>query len=183
MNRFYVKSLSLLLLLIIGCGQKMIVVRTVPAENKKMVASGPSEDNTIASNNHLTQARMFYAHDKFKQAIQHCEKAIEFNNRNWEAYYYMGLSMQRSKAYARSIEYLKTGLTFSPDNNLIRAEVHYAIGFSWESIGKMEEAGTQYHIALTYNPDNGSARNGMNRVTVNKTMKDWKNNKNIKHKG
>jgi tetratricopeptide (TPR) repeat protein len=183
MFRLSISILMLSILLIGGCAKKIVVIRTTPAETKKTVVVAPPHENNVASNNHLVQARNFYARGKFKQAIQHCEKAIEFNNRNWEAYYYMGLSMQRTKAYTRALDYLKTGLTYSPDNNMIRAEVHYAIGFSWENMGKFEEAGKQYNIALSYNPDNSSARIGINRIMVDKTMRNWKKDKDLKHEG
>jgi tetratricopeptide (TPR) repeat protein len=164
--------------IIAGCGKEAVVINQPDEENP-----GVFKDNTTASNHHLQQAKMFYARDKYKQALQHCEKAIEFDKHNWEAYFYMGMSMQKRKEYARSIEILNDGLKYSPDNKLVKAELHCAIGYSWENLGRYDEARRQYNLALDYNPNSEQARKGKNRIKVEKTMEDWSKDKEIKHEG
>jgi tetratricopeptide (TPR) repeat protein len=166
-----------------GCSKKVIVVQ--PSGEKSSSSEGEMtfNDNTTASTHHLQQAKMFYARDKFKQALQHCEKAIHFDSRNWEAYYYLGLSMQKRKEYARSIEPLNSGLKLSPDNKLIKAELHCAMGISWENLGQYEEAHKQYDSALENNPNSDVARKGKNRLKVEKTLKNWGKDKEIEYEG
>jgi len=173
----------LFLFIIVGCGKETTVVQPGPEQNNYPQIAGAAADNQIASNQHLQQAKMFYARDKYKQAMQHCDKAIEFDNRNWEAYYYLGLVMQKHKDYAQSIETLSDGLKFAPDNKMVKAEIHCALGYSWESLGRYEEAGTQYNLALSLNPLNEPARKGKNRIEVEKTLKGWGRNKDIDYEG
>ncbi|SYZ74315.1 hypothetical protein TRIP_C60585 [Candidatus Zixiibacteriota bacterium] len=165
--------LALLFYTIGGCGGGVVVVnKETPAENRKTDIRR-SESNITAATEHLKQAKMFYARDKYKQALQHCEKAIEFDNRNWEAYYYLGLCMQKRHEYASAANALKQGLQYTPDNRLVRSEIHAAIGYCWENLGRFEDARKEYSVSLTFNPGNQNAQDGQNRVKVEKTLKNW----------
>ena len=171
------------ILFIIGCGKEVTIIKTSPAERPQIETSKPTHENINASNHHLQQAKLFYEKDRFKQARQHCEKAISFDSRNWEAYYYLGLTMQRQKDYVIAIEKLNEGLKVAPDNGIVRAEIHYAIGYSWERIGRLVEAGMHYDRALGYNPEYDSAREGKDRVKAGKRSKKWGKDKEIDGKG
>ncbi len=183
MKKPLILSSILFIFVIVGCGKEIVIINPGSENSGQVSASRPEVDNATASSQHLQQAKMFYARDKFKQAMQHCEKAIEFDNRNWEAYYYMGLIMQNRKEYAQSIETFSDGLKFAPDSKLVKAELHCALGYSWENLGKFEEARTQYNLALSLNPQNESARKGKNRIEVEKTLKNWGKDKKINYEG
>ncbi len=183
MRHFLCIMLCLLLPGLIGCSKKVIVVKTDPAETHKSVDSHASNDNIIASNNHLAQAKKFYVEEKYKQTLKHCEKAIQFNRRNWEAHYYLGLAMQKRKEYARSIEVLGTGLEYCPDNKFVKSEIHYAIGYNWENLGHFSNADKEYTMALEFNPKNSSARDAQNRIKMEKTIKNWGKKKKIEYDG
>jgi tetratricopeptide (TPR) repeat protein len=178
-------SIFLFFLLIVsfGCSKKVVIVRTAETTDKVTPVAKPLDQNLTASMEHLQQAKMFYARDKYKQAMQHCEKAIEFDNRNWEAYYYLGMTMQKRREYAHAIDIFRSGLRYSPDNRMVKAELHVAIGQSLENLGRLEEAVHEYNTALTFNPENDSARAGKNRVEVEKTMKNWGKDKEIDFEG
>lgn len=173
----------LIALVLAGCSKKVVLIKTNPAETNKSAGSHASKDNIIASNNHLAQAKKFYVDEKYKQTMKHCEKAIQFNHRNWEAHYYLGLTMQKRKEYAVSIEILGTGLKYCPDNKFVKSEIHYAIGYNWENLGHFSNAKKQYAMALEFNPKNNSARDAQNRIKVKKTVKDWGKKKKTKYDG
>ncbi len=176
-------SIALLILFTAGCGSNVVLVNTQPAPESKKVAPRPDESNVTASTEHLKQAKMFYARDKYKQALQHCEKAIEFDHSNWEAHLYLGLIMQQRHDYSGAIEALNNSLKFSPDNRLVKSDMHAAIGYCWENLGNFEKANREYDKSLSFNPGNQNAREGQNRIKVEKTLKNWGKDKNIRHEG
>ncbi|UCD94454.1 MAG: tetratricopeptide repeat protein [Candidatus Zixiibacteriota bacterium] len=175
--------LAILLLFALGCSRKVVVIKTSPPEKEQPTVAHKAKVNNEASNNHLRQAKKFYFKGKYKQTQQHCEKAIEFNHRNWEAHYYLGLAMQKRRHYARAVEMLAVGLKFSPDNNFVKSEIHFAIGYSWEKMGDHSNAGKAYKMALSYNPGNQEARDARNRLKVEKTMKNWGKDKDKRPEG
>ena len=118
-------------------------------------------------------SKKFYYNGKYKQARKHCEKAIKFNHSNWEAHYYLGLTMQKKREYAIAVEALGVSLKYSPENRFVRSELHLAIGYSWEKLGNAKKAGTEYSLAIQYNPENQEAIEARNRMKVDKTMKNW----------
>lgn len=138
---------------------------TVPTEHRPV--------NIESSNNHLSQAKVMYVKGKYKQTIDHAEKAIAFNEKNWEAYYYLGLAMQKRRDYQISLDALDKGLRFSPDNRFVRSEIHSALGYSWEQLGVLDKAKIEYTTALEFNSENIDAREGSNRIKIEKTMKGW----------
>ncbi|MBN2227282.1 MAG: tetratricopeptide repeat protein [candidate division Zixibacteria bacterium] len=183
MRQITLALLCIILLVITGCSKKETSL-TVPAEQWDQANHpGNQQVNETASNQHLQQAKVAYSKDKYKQAIQHCEKAIMFNRQNWEAYYYIGLSMQKRREYADAIDMLQNGLNHSPQNNFVKSELHYAIGYSWEKLGKLDNAKTAYTTALAFNPENHSAQQAKNRIKIEKTLKNWGKQKNIDYEG
>lgn len=176
-------SLFLMLAIFAGCSKRIVVIKANPTVGSNNGPMHTSKDNIQASDNHLAQAKKFYARAKYKQSIKQCEKALQFNRRNWEAIYYLGLSMQKRKEYSISIEMLGAGLKYCPDNRFIKSEIHFAIGISWEKLEHYSNANKEYNIALEHNPGNSYARDAKNRLVVNKTMKNWRKNKNIPYDG
>jgi len=173
MRKFLLLSLSLVLLIMAGCTRKVVIVKTQPSEAKKAIIVHPTKTEIASSENHLRQAKKFYYNGKYKQARKHCEKAIKFNHSNWEAHYYLGLTMQKKREYAVAVEALGVSLKYSPENRLVRSELHLAIGYSWEKLGNAKKAGTEYSLAIQYNPENQEAIEARNRMKVDKTMKNW----------
>jgi tetratricopeptide (TPR) repeat protein len=182
-RKLFLILIPVMLLSALGCSRGVVVVQTGTEVTPATIKMRNPETNFNASIEHLRQAKIFYARDKYKQALQHCEKAVSFDSRNWEAYYYMGLCMQKRKDFARALETFRTGLRYVPDNRLVKAEMHFALGYCFENMGRLEEARSEYETSLTYNPNNDSARKGSNRVKVEKTLKKWGKEKDIRHEG
>jgi tetratricopeptide (TPR) repeat protein len=166
-----------------GCGGGTVVVKEATTGEIRKTDARPSEGNITAATEHLKEAKMFYARDKYKQALQHCEKAIEFDNRNWEAYYYLGLCMQKRHEFTQAVDALKKGLILSPDNRLVKSEMHAAIGYCWENLRMFDDARREYNTSLSFNPGNQAARDGQNRIKVEKTLKNWGKDKDIDTEG
>jgi len=183
MKKLFVPFLILLLLTSFGCSKKVTVVKVSPDRDSQAQYSSPSQDNIDGSENHLRQAKRFYIDGKYNQARKQCEKAIALNHRNWEAHYYLGLAMQKKNEYTISIEALGVGLKYAPDNRYVKSEIHFAIGYSWERMGKPTKAMEEYDQALAFNPGNDTARKAKSRVKVNKTMKNWDKSREIDYDG
>ncbi len=183
MKKLSVSILILLLFFTLGCNKKVTVVKVASAEDNLNQYDSPSQDNINGSENHLQQAKRFYAEGKYSQARKHCEKAIELDHRNWGAHYYLGLTLQKRKEYTVSIEALGVSLKYAPNNKFVKSEIHYAIGYSWENLGNQKKAMEEYDQALAFNPGNDSARQAQNRIKVNKTMKNWDKGREIKYDG
>jgi len=182
-RKLFLILIPVVLLIALGCSKEVVVVQTGAETTPSTVVMRNPETNFNASIEHLRQAKIFYARDKYKQALQHCEKAVSFDSRNWEAYYYMGLCMQKRKDFARAVETIRTGLKYVPENKLVKAEMHFALGYCFENMGRLDEARSEYETSLTYNPNNDSARKGSNRVKVEKTLKNWGKDKEIEYEG
>ncbi len=158
----------------VGCSHKVVVVKSELPVYKQDKNVTFSNENFKSSEMHLAKAKQYYLKGQYKQAQHHCELAVKFNHNNWEAHYYMGLSMLKKREYAHSIEALKIGLRLGPDNKFVKSEMHYYLALSFEEMGRPEEALDEYKQALVFNSGNQLAQNGLNRIKVKKTMKDWK---------
>jgi tetratricopeptide (TPR) repeat protein len=183
MRIFICLLLGFILILSAGCSRKVIVIKAGEPETREQKVFKPANDNVKASEKHLVQAKKFYHNAKYKQAQKHCEKSITFNRRNWEAHYYLGLTMQQRKRYTISIESFGAGLKYCPENNFVKSEIHFAIGKSWEKLGHLDHARKEFAVALELNPSNLEAKKAKNRVKIEKTMKGWKKRKNTRQDG
>jgi tetratricopeptide (TPR) repeat protein len=183
MKTYLILLVSMALLFSLGCSKKIVVVKASPPDQNQSQTISAEKSNTKASDNHLRQAKQFYAQKRYKQARKHCEKAIDFNHRNWEAHYYLGLSLQRRKNYTISIEAFSVCLKYSPKNNFLKSEIHYAIGYNWEQMGHFNKAEREYAVALDFNPDNRTALDAKNRISIEKALKGWKKRKKSNYDG
>lgn len=173
MNKMLLFLLCVVSLIISGCSGGNSGTVVIKHEEPAVTKADIRPVNVEASNNHLSQAKVMYVKGKYKQTIDHAEKAIAFNEKNWEAYYYLGLAMQKRRDYQISLEAFNSSLKFSPDNRFVRSEIHSARGYSWEQLGDLENANSEYMAALEFNAENANARQGTNRIKIEKTMKGW----------
>jgi tetratricopeptide (TPR) repeat protein len=167
-----------------GCGGGgSTQTRVIITEKTRNYDSEPTAKNIEKSNFHLAKAKKFYSRGKYKQVKKHCEKAIAYNPQNWEAYYYLGLAMQKRREYAESIKTLEVGLVLSPNNKYVRSDIHCTLGINWENLGRPEKARNEYNQALAFNSGNSIARKGLNRIKVKKTLRNWDKKREIEHEG
>jgi len=169
-----------ILLVSAGCSHRVLVVKTAPPEsNRNRPVKYTNEDIEI-STRHLVKAKEYYHKGHLKQAQHHCELAIKFNHANWEAHYYLGLTMQKKREYAQSIEALKIGLKLGPDDKYVKSDIHFYLALSFEGMGQSERALAEFNQALVFNSGNQMAREGMNRLKDKKTTKKGNNGANKK---
>jgi len=169
--------IGLLIMTAFGCSHKVTIIKTNRPEEKLELRTIPPGEKARQSDIFLAKAKKFYLKGKYKQTLSFCEKAIKFNHDNWEAHYYMGLAMQRKRLYAQSIEALKIGLRLGPESRFFKSEMHCNLAINYEKMGMAERARSEYQLALTLDSANQNARKGLNRIKVNKTMKNWKKEK------
>lgn len=147
--------------LVSGCATKTTVIKTHPAE------TGPTElkhSKVIVSDNHLEQGKRLYFKGKYNQATKHLIRSIANNNNNWEAYYYLGLTQQKRERFDRAIGSFNNSLKYAPTDRIVRAQIHYALGVSWENEGYLSKAGEKYKRAIKLNPDYKQAKVAAGRV-------------------
>ena len=174
----------LTLLIAFGCGGSETTSTEVTiSERHRDYQVEPEPKSIERSDFHLAKAKKFYSRGDYKKVKTHCEKAIAFNHKNWEAYYYLGLAMQKRREYAESIETLKVGLVLSPDNKYVRSDIHCKLGINWEKLGRPEKARDEYKNALAFNSGNSTARKGLNRIKVEKTLRNWDKGREIDNEG
>jgi len=178
MRSFIVLFLSILLFALVGCSKRVVIIKGSAPENNHAQVIGAGQSNIEKSDHHLSQAKKFYNKAKYGQSKKHCEKAIDFNHRNWEAHYYLGLTLQKRREYTVSIEVFGACLKYSPKNQYVKSEIHYAIGINYERLGSYNQAEKAYGEALAFNPKNKLAFKAKNRVKVEKTLKKRKSRKN-----
>ena len=182
--RFVALLLPVLLLILIGCGGGSVtVVKTSPPPGNTDRVMALSDQDISKSEHHLDLAKKSYFKGKYEQAEKQCELAIKFDRSNWEAFYYLGLVMQKKREYAESIEVLKIGLKLGPENKYVRSDIHFNLGVNFEQMGKPDMARDEYNRALAYNSGNQMARKGLNRIKVTRTLKNWDEDRAINPEG
>jgi tetratricopeptide (TPR) repeat protein len=154
-------------ILVTGCATKTTVIKTHPAEN------GPTDikhSKVIVSDNHLEQGKRLYFKGKYNQATKHFIRSIANNSENWEAYYFLGLTQQKKERFDRSIGSFNNSLKFAPADRMIRSQINYALGLSWEQENYLAKAAEKFNKAIKLNPNYTQAKVAAGRVK-DKTLK------------
>jgi tetratricopeptide (TPR) repeat protein len=158
---------------ITGCTTRTAIIKTHPTDD---AGQSMQSGKKVASTGHLEQGKRLYYRGKYNQAIKHLIRAIANDRKNWESYYFLGLSQQKKKQYDRSIGSFNNSLKYCPPNPLIQAKVHFSLGLSWEQEGYFHRAQEKYVLALDFNPKYTNAKMGIDRVKA-KALKAEKNKK------
>ena len=119
------RLLSVLIVIMIfvsGCATKTVVIKSHPADN---APQSIKNSKASVSDNHLDQGKHLYFKGKFNQATKHFIRSIANNRKNWEAYYYLGLTQQKKKRFDRAIGSFNNSLKFAPNDPVIRAKINY----------------------------------------------------------
>ena len=155
--------LMAVLFFVIGCQSKTVVIKSRPIETKH---SSINKGQMISSDNHLIQGKKFYTAGKYKQASKHFIRAISKNKDNWEAHYFLGLTLQKQGRFDKAIGSLKYAQKYSPKDNIIRSRISYSLGLSWENEGYFARAGELYIQAAKLNPKHDKAKAGIGRTKI-----------------
>lgn len=122
----------------------------------------------VASGNHLESGKKFFHKGKFRKALQEFNKAVDKDPRNWEAYYYLGLTQQKMGYYKESIPRFEMAIELNQGDKVRVSEIRVCLGVSYESLGNIEKAKAQYQFALSLNPDNKNASDSYSRIKAKK---------------
>jgi len=150
-----------------GCATKTVVIKAHPTDEAPQAMQ---DTKVVVSDNHMEQGKHLYFKGKFNQATKHFIRSIANNRQNWEAYYYLGLTQQKTDHYDRAIGSFNNSLKYCPSEPTTRAKIFYALGVSWEEEGYLEKAGEKYKQAIQLDPGYAQAKVATERIRT-KTLK------------
>jgi len=158
--RIFLAALTLIFLLN-GCAKRAEVADIFPTDDASQVFK-QSEDQV--SDDHLAQGKQMYRKGEYGQAIKHLIRALDNNQQNWEAYYYLGLVEQKQGQYDRSIGAFNNCLKYCPSAHPLLTEIYFALGESWEKEGYLDKAKEKYGLSLGINPELPAAKSALERI-------------------
>lgn len=167
-----------IMIFVSGCATRTVVIKSHPTDSAPQAIK---DSKATVSDNHLDQGKHLYFKGNYNQATKHFIRSIANNRENWEAYYYLGLTQQKSNRFDRAIGSLNNSLKFAPDDPLVRSDINYALGISWEAEGYFLKADEKFKAAWKLNPKNPQTRAAIERVK-NKTLQAQSREKNQKGK-
>jgi tetratricopeptide (TPR) repeat protein len=110
------------------------------------------------------EGRQLLAEGRFDEAASVFQKAISLYPNNPYAYYYLGQSRYLRKDYARSLAPLRQAELYLSGDSVWLARVYALRGQIDEALSQPDEARTQYQKALTFDPGNSEAHEGLERI-------------------
>lgn len=106
-----------------------------------------------------------YNSGQYEKAQDILEKAIAAGSVDWRSFYFLGLCCKELKEYQHAKSSLQNALAFAPNIALLRSELYSTLAGISESAGNAQQALLQYHMAVNLNPENGVAKNGVDRLS------------------
>ncbi|MBU4415037.1 MAG: tetratricopeptide repeat protein, partial [Proteobacteria bacterium] len=86
-----------------------------------------SEDNFYA---HVSVGCIYYSFQKYKEAIEHFEKALKLNKSEFDQYYRLGMSYIKIVKYKKAVSYLEEALKRNPNHYGTNLQLGIIYGFS-----------------------------------------------------
>lgn len=125
----------------------------------------PSQAGQQEASLQLTdEGRRLLAEGRFDEAASVFQKAISLHPNNPYAYYYLGQSRYLKKDYARSLAPLRQAELYLSGDSVWLARVYALRGQIDEALLQPDDARGQYQKALTFDPRNSDARDGLERI-------------------
>ena len=164
-------ALMAIMVFTVGCSTKTTIIKTSPIDE---APESFKQSQTIASDNHLDEAKKLYFAGKYEQAIKHLVRSIASNSENWETYYYLGLVQQKKERFDQAIGSFNNSLKYAPADNRTKAKITFSLAFSWEQEGYLDKAREKYLQAMNLDPDLQSAQAAIDRVKAKTEKTDKK---------
>lgn len=98
---------------------------------------------------------------KNELAISSILQAIELAPKNYELHYTLGRLYADTEKYDQAIDELNTATTLNPSGT---TQIAYALGQTYEKMGKVSEAKAQYSNVLQFDPKNPEASDALKRL-------------------
>ncbi|MBI3597730.1 MAG: tetratricopeptide repeat protein [Nitrospirae bacterium] len=125
----------------------------------------PSQTGQQEASLQLTdEGRQLLASGRLDEAVSVFQKAISLYPSNPYAYYYLGQARYLKRDYAQSLAPLRQAELYLSDNPAWLARVYALRGQIDEALSQLNEARNQYQKALSFDPRNPEAREGLDRI-------------------
>ncbi|HET6466026.1 MAG TPA: tetratricopeptide repeat protein [Nitrospiria bacterium] len=110
------------------------------------------------------EGRQLLDEGRLDEAASVFQKAISLYPNNPYAYYYLGRSRYLKKDYARSLTPLRQAELYLSGDSVWLARVYALRGQIDEALLQPNDARNQYQKALSFDPRNAEAREGLERI-------------------
>ena len=120
---------------------------------RKAVELNPYEESyrqeiTNLANMEILKGKDFYSRKEYMEALQHFNKALEYDPENSSAMFRLGNIYFAIKDYLKASEYLEKGLLYQGNNY----KVLYMLGRCYSALSDTDKALEAYDKALSFNP-------------------------------
>ena len=106
------------------------------------------QEITNLANVEILKGKDFYSRKEYMEALQHFNKALEYDPENSSAMFRLGNIYFAIKDFVKASEYLERGLIYQANNY----KVLYMLGRCYSVLSDTEKAIESYDKALSYNP-------------------------------
>ena len=156
----------LILFYLAGCGKQYKVVKTHQKTGEGEIAEKFIDNNSsdVADDRYFHDGLILFRQGQNKRARIQFEKSIDYYQKNWLSYYYLGLIMNKEGIYPEAISQFHLSLKYAPGEKRSRSLIYVAIGESWEYQGEYGKATQNYQMALNLYPESVTAKEGLNQV-------------------
>jgi len=110
------------------------------------------------------EGRQLLASGRWDEAASVFQKAISLYPNNPYAYYYLSQARYLKKDYSHSLAPLRQAELYLSDDSVWMARVYALRGQVHEALSQLDEARDQYQKALSFDPQNAEAREGLDRI-------------------
>lgn len=145
-----------------GCAsRKVVIIQT----EKPGPPAAKNKGQAIASQKHVDNGLKQLNKGHYKQAADQFRLAVDKDPSNWEAHYYLGLTLQRWKRYRESTDYFILAIDLNPRDKVWVSKVRLHLGITLEYQGRYRDAEREYQLAMSLNPRNKEASERWQRVS------------------
>jgi tetratricopeptide (TPR) repeat protein len=116
------------------------------------------EKNRVLSyQDYIGRGKSYLLEDQPDKAIEECNKAIDLNSKDPNAYYIRGICYNIKAQYEKAIQDIKRGIALDPKgylSNYTLSKIHRNYGNLFKRKGQYDRAIEQYSAAIALNPKN-----------------------------
>lgn len=122
--------------------------QTPIAERQYQNALEKVRQNPNSAPNHVELGWSLFQKGQYNDALAEYKKAIDLDDKNYRAYYDLGLAYREVKKYDLAISTFQKALEIAPKS----FEAHYDLGVVYQQTGKLDQALQEFQLAYKLNP-------------------------------
>jgi tetratricopeptide (TPR) repeat protein len=120
---------------------------------------------------------------RYRQAAHQFEVAIAEDPNNWEAHWWLGLTMREMRDYDGCLDHFRVAIRLHDDPDWV-ARVRVDVGLVWELRGDRDKALVEYDLALRARPGYADAIKARERLKERReALKEREDDKDKGHRG